>query len=763
LALKSHSLQNDNERTTPLGGSALRSDSLGKVTGKTQYVEDMRVPGTLHIKVVRSPYHHARLRGIDVSRAAQMPGIRRIITWADIPAVNGFPNYSLEEPVLTKVGETLRMKGAPIALIVAEEAEQAEAACAALVMDIEPLPHTFDMTEALKPDALPIAGTANELSRFQVQHGDLEAAFAASNQILDVTFETAFLEHVAMEREALLGMIDEAGRVTVIGGTHQPHNQQRYIAEMLGLPQDQVRVKVPPTGGSFGGKQDPWPLLAVGLVAYLLRQPVRLVYSREEVFEATPKRHPYHVKCKIGATRAGELTGFYARIDCNTGGYDGGGRFLPNYAITAAGGAYRWRAVDAMARSVYTNGPKSGQFRGFGTAQSTFALECALDELIEKLGDDPIDFRLRNCIGPGENCFLGYPLEDMLGYPKVLKTVEPYYRQLMRDAEAYNKAHTKSPYRRAVGLSGMWYRFGKAGALRVEAHAELAADGHFIVYCSAPDYGQGTNTVMSQLAAEAFGVTREQVEILNADTARVPNSDIQGASRATFFVGGAVREAAHALLQSLFGVAAELLDVPADHLVLESDRVVACDDKSRSISLAEVAKEFDRIGKSRRVVGHFDITSSLSVLPRPEYVPFFVTGAQIADLIVDMETGIVKVLRVIAAHDVGRVVNPLDAAGQIEGAIVMGLGAALSEEYLPGQTVGLSHYLVPMVRSLPEIKTILVEVPSRLGPHGVKGLGEAAMLPTTPAIINAVSRAIGSRIRSIPATPERILSAIGKK
>lgn len=746
----------------PLGGSALRSDSLGKVTGQTQYVEDMKVPDALHIRVVRSPYHHARLRSLDISRAAQMPGVKRIITWADIPGVNGFPDYSLEEPVLTKVGETLRMKGAPIALIVAEQADQADAARDALVMDMEPLLHTFDMDEALKPDALPIAGIGNELSRFQVQHGDLEAAFAAADQILETTFETAFLEHVAMEREALLGTIDEAGRVTVIGGTHQPHNQQRYIAEMLGLPQDQVRVIVPPTGGSFGGKQDPWPFLAVGLAAYLLRQPVSLVYSREEVFEATPKRHPYRVKCKIGATRAGELTGFYTRIDCNTGGYDGGGRFIPNYAVTAAGGAYRWQAVDAMARSVYTNGPKSGQYRGFGTAQSTFVLECALDELIEKLGDDPIDFRLRNCIGPHEDSFLGYPLEDMLGYPKVLETIAPHYRQLVQDAESYNMAHADRPFRRGVGLSGMWYRFGKAGALNVEAHAELAADGHFIVYCSAPDYGQGTNTVMSQMAAEAFGVTRDLVEIVNADTAQVPNSDIQGASRATFFVGGAVQNAARTLLGSLFGIAAELLDVPVDHLVLASDRVTVCEDKSRSISLVEVAKEFDRIGKSRRAAGHFDITSSLSVQPRPEYIPLFVTGAQIADLVVDLETGIVNVLRVIAAHDVGRVVNPLDAAGQIEGAIVMGLGAALSEEYLPGQTTGLSHYLVPMAGSLPEIKTILVEVPSRLGPYGVKGLGEAAMLPTTPAIINAVSRAIGSRVRSIPATPERMLAAINK-
>lgn len=760
MSLENRSLQSHSDPSTPLGGSALRTDSLGKVTGRALYAEDMRMPGLLHIKVLRSPYHHGRLRGLDVSRAAQMPGVRRIITSVDIPRVNGFPDYSIEEPVLAEVGKTLRMKGAPIALIIAENADQAKVARDAILMDIESLPHTFDMDKALTPGAPYIAGDANELSRFCIQHGGLEAAFEASEHIVDATFETAFLEHVAMEREALLGKFDEDGRVTVAGGTHQPHNQQRYIAEMLGLTPDQVRVIVPPTGGSFGGKQDPWPFLAVGLATYLLRQPVSLAYSREEVFESTPKRHPYHIKCKIGATRTGELTGLYARIDCNTGGYDGGGRFISNYAVTAVGGAYRWQAVDALARSVYTNGPKSGQFRGFGTAQSTFVLECALDELIEKRGDDPVEFRLRNCIGFGENCFLGYPLEDKLGYPQVLEAVKPYYCLMVEDARAYNAAHAGGPLRRGVGLSGMWYRFGKSGALNVETHAELATDGHFIVYCSAPDYGQGTNTVMSQIAADTFGVTRDRVEIINADTGRVPNSDIQGASRATFFVGGSVQTVANLLLQSVFGVAAELLDVPVSNLRVEVERVVASDNNSHSISLVEVAQEFDRIGMSRRVAGCFDISDSLAVQPRPEYIPLVVTGAHVADLVVDMETGIVKVMRVIAAHDVGRVVNPLDAAGQIEGAILMGLGAALSEEYIPGQTGGLSQYLVPMIGSLPEIKTFLVEVPSRLGPYGVKGLGEAAMLPSTPAIINAISRAIGSRIRSIPATPERVLSAI---
>jgi CO/xanthine dehydrogenase Mo-binding subunit len=356
--------------------------------------------------------------------------------------------------------------------------------------------------------------------------------------------------------------------------------------------------------------------------------------------------------------------------------------------------------------------------------------------------------------------FLGYPTPGDLGYRQVLETIQPHYRKFIQSALAYNDAHPAGSFRRGVGLAGMWYRFGKAGNLRIETHAELAQDGHFVVYCSAPDYGQGTNTTMSQIAADAFGVSRKRIEIVNADTARVPNSDIQGASRATFFVGGAIQKAAGTLMQAIFGVAAELLDVPADNLVIVQDRVVVRGDTLKAVSLAEVAQAFTHMGKSRRVVDYFDLSAAFPEETRPDYLPLFVSGAHLADVCVDMETGSVQVLRIVAVHDVGRVVNPLDAAGQVEGAVVMGVGAALMEEYLPGQTTGLSGYHLPTFGSMPEMEVILVEVTSQFGPHGVKGLGEAAMLPSTPAIINAVSQAIGNRIRVIPATPERVLAAI---
>jgi len=743
-----------------IGGDPYRTDSVAKVTGRAKFAEDIPQEDVWTILVGRSPHFHARLRKLDIRQAEKAPGVKKILTWQDVPGVNGFEEYSRAEPVLPPLGETLRMKGAPIFLVVAETPESAYQGMLLVEIEFEVFPHVLSIDEALAPNAVYIAGDKNVLASFELHYGDIEAAFAAATVQVDTHYTTAFLEHAYLERESLLGYVDEMGRITVVGGNHQPHNQQRYIADALGLPLEQVRVITPPTGGSFGGKQDPWPFVDTALAVYSVRHPVRLVYSRSESFESTPKRHPYQMHYRIGATSEGELRALWMRIHADTGGYDSGGQYIPNYALTAGGGGYRWQAVDGLAQTIYTNGPKSGQFRGFGTSQATFGIECTLDELAEKLGLDPLELRLRNCLQDGDMIYLGYPSPETIGYRQVLEAVRPSYQQLLAEVQETQSHHRNSHYRQGVGLAGMWYRFGKAGTLCIEAHAELALDGQVIVYCSAPDYGQGTNTVMSQIAADSLGVNRKQIQIVNADTALVPNSDIQGASRATYFVGGAVRQAILTLRHEIFGVAAEMLDTPVQYLDLQENQIVNKEKPDQRLPLSEIAKEFERIGKARRVFGKFDLSQAFPRHPHAEYAPFFVTGAHVAKVQVDLETGFVQVLKIVAAHDVGKVVNPLDARGQIEGAIMMGIGAALSEAYLPGLTNGFSTYLLPMIDRLPQMEVILVEHESRFGPYGVKGLGEAAMLPSTPAIINAISRAIGKRIRSIPATPERIYFAL---
>jgi len=742
----------------PIGGENRRVDALDKVTGRTKYVPDMQLPEMLHARVLRSPHHHARLLSLDTSAAHGVPGVVRVITADDIPGVNGFPEYSHDEPLLTPVGDTLKMKGAPIALVVADTQKAAQAGLEAIRVEYEPLPHSFKINSEI-----PVYPGGDRLKDHQVILGDVEEVFSASDILLETRYTTAYQEHAALESESALGYLDEAGRVTVMGGTHEPHWQRNWIADTLNLLPDKVRFITPPTGGSFGGKQDPWPLVATGLMTHLTRKPVRLVYSRSESFEASPKRHPYQLHYKIGASPDKKLTGIQVQIEANTGGYDSAGYYIPEYAVMAAGGAYQWEAADIYAQSIYSNGPKSGQFRGFGSPQSTFALECTLDEMIQHLDDDPIAFRFRNKIEQTSNTFLGYPVAENLGYTEVLNALRPRYENFQESVKFFNANNSGTPIRAGVGVAGMWYRFGKSGSLRIEAHAELGPNGRIVVYCSVPDYGQGISTVMLQLAAESLGIPRDHIDLVNADTALTPDSDVQGASRATYWVGNAVCEAAQILKADMLGTAAEYLDCDPDTLTLDAHNVIDSNNPSKRISLMDLAKEFDHMGKSRKVRGFFDPSPQFPEASRPTYTPHFVTGAHMAEVYVDMQTGEVKVTRYVAVHDVGRAINRAGAEGQVEGAVIMGLGAALTEAYIPGKTTGLSDYILPMIGEIPEIEVILVEVPSRQGPLGAKGLGETAMLPSTPAIINAVSRAIGVRIREVPATPERVLNTIHQR
>lgn len=746
----------------PIGGSLLRLDIAERVTGRTRYVEDMPMPDALHVRVARSPHFHARLVRLDVERALRVPGVVRVLTAADIPGRNSIEGYSKDETVLVPVGGTVKMVGDPIALVVAATPEAALAGVRAVEADYDPLPVILDPEQALAEDAVKIHAAGNQLSTFSVTHGDADAALVASDVTLDTTYRTSYLEHATIEREAALGYIDDEGRITIVSGTHEPHWHRDFVAPVLGLEPSQVRVVMPPTGGSFGKRQDPWLAAATALAVYHMRRPVRIAFSRRESFDASPKRHPYICRYTVGATKDGRLTGLRLRITANTGAYDSGGYWIPNYAVVAGGGPYRWQGVDAFAQSVYTNGPKSGQMRGYGTPQSNFALECTLDELIQRLGDDPVEFRLRNSIRQEETTWLGYPVAESLGYREVLEAIRPRYRALEEAAREFNEREGRGPWRKGVGLAGMWYRFGKYGVPRVAAEAELGLDGRFVVYCSAPDYGQGIATVIAQLAAETLGVSRDAVHLVNADTAQTLDSGVPGASRATYWVGGAVCRAAANLQALISYTASEMLDCAPSALTLADDRVVVQGDARRFVLLADVAAEMERMGHSRRVMGVFDLRAQFPQHERDVYTPHFVTGAQVAEVLVNTATGQARVLRMVAAHDVGHAINPRDAQGQVEGAILMGLGAALMEEYTPGATTGFSDYYIPTARAMPEIEVILVEVPSYQGAFGAKGLGEAPILPTAPAIVNAISRAVGARIREIPATPERILAATGQ-
>jgi CO/xanthine dehydrogenase Mo-binding subunit/aerobic-type carbon monoxide dehydrogenase small subunit (CoxS/CutS family) len=745
-----------------IGGSQVRVDAVDKVTGAARYAEDIKMPVArgaplLHAALVRSPLPHARIVSIDPTPALCLPGVLRVLTAADIPGTNSLEGYSRDEPLLNPVGGSVRMIGDAIAVVVAESPELAHAGAEAVQVVYEPLPPVYDPVAAMAPGAVSIYPAGNVLNTHEIH---FEAALASAHVIVESQYDTSFMEHSALERETVLSYVDDEGCVTVIAGHQEPHWARDWTARLLALPPERVRVIVPAVGGAFGGKQDPWPLMVGALVAYHVQQPVRLTYSRRESFDASPKRHPYHVDYRVGATADGTLTALHLRIVANTGAYDADGYYIPQYGLIAGGGPYRWQAVDARAWSVYTNGPKAGQMRGFGTPQATFALECTLDELAERLGLDPLELRLKNALDDEAITFLGYPVAETLGYRECLEAIRPHYKEALPRAAALERERSETAWRRGVGLAGMWYRFGKPRAISSEAAAELGLDGKITCFCSAPDYGQGTSTVMAQLAAEALGLPRDSLILVNADTARTPDSDIQGASRSTYWVGGAVVQAAQVLKSKILGTAAEMIDRHPRDLALTAGAVVGTD--GATVSLADVAAEMERIGQPRRVKGVFapQIDRQVVEAIHADNLPFFVTGVHLAEVDVNVETGQVSVLRIVAAHDVGRAINPQGVQGQVEGAVLMSLGAALMEEYIPGVSTGFGDYYLPTICCTPEIVVIPVEVPSRWGPHGAKGLGEAATLPTTPAVINAIHSATGARIRHIPATPERVLSAI---
>jgi CO/xanthine dehydrogenase Mo-binding subunit/aerobic-type carbon monoxide dehydrogenase small subunit (CoxS/CutS family) len=748
-----------------IGGSQTRVDAVDKVTGMARYAEDIKMPGLLHAALVRSPLLHARILDIDPAPALQRPGVLRVVTAADIPGANTLEGYSRDEPLLNVVGGRVRMVGDAIGIVLAESPELAAVGVAAVRVNYEPLPTVVDPEEAMDPESVPLYPRGNVLGTYEIQYGELEAAEAAVDPeggiALEADYDTPYLEHSALERETVLSYWDDEGRLTVVGGHQEPHWARDWTARLLDLPPDRVRVIVPPMGGAFGGKQDPWPLMAAALAAYHApdRRPVRLTYSRRESFDASPKRHPYRMHYRIGARADGTLNVLRLRIVANTGAYDADGYYIPQYASVAGCGPYRWEAVDARAWSVYTNGPKSGQMRGFGTPQATLGLECTLDELAGQLGIDPLELRLRNAIDDDTVTCLGYPVAETIGYRECLEAVRPHYQSALSVSRERNGSGPAG-YRRGVGLAGMWYRFGKPGPISSEAEAELGLDGTICCYCSAPDYGQGTATVMAQLAAEALGVPRDGFRLVNADTALTPDSGIQGASRSTYWVGGAVVQAAAQLKNRILGTAAEMLNQHPDALSLTADSAVGAG--GTILPLREIAAEMERIGQSRRVRGVFapQLGPDFRRDSRSEFLPFFTTGVHMAEVEVDVDTGQVRVLRIVAAHDVGRAINPQGVQAQVEGAVLMSMGAAMMEEYIPGVSTGFSNYYLPTIRCTPEIEVIAVEVPSRWGPAGAKGLGEAATLATAPAILNGIHNAVGARVRKLPATPERVLAAM---
>ena len=750
-----------------VGCPAPRPDARDKVTGQAIYAADLYFGGMLHAKVLRSKYPHARVLRVDTSKAKTLPGVAAVLTADDVPGAKNHGIVRPDWPVLAY--DKVRYVGDAIALVAAETEEIAEKALELIQVEYEPLPVVTSPQEALAPDAPLVHDDGNLLKRIQVRKGDTEKGFAEADVIVEREYRTPSLDHAFLEPEAGVATIDEEGRITVHVGSQIPFADRRQIAASLAIPEEKVRVKAPHLGGAFGGKEDISVQIHAALLAQATGRPVKLVFTRKESLIVHPKRHATTIRLRTGVTREGKLTAVQAEIYGDAGAYASLSEHVMTRTATHAAGPYDVPHVEIDCYAVYTNNVPAGAFRGFGVPQSAFAMESQMDILAEKLGLSPFELRRKNALRVGSTTATGQVLRESVGLLETINRVEEKVQSSKFKVQSSKSEirNPKSEIRRGWGIACAYKNVGLGGGAPdcAGAEVELTDDGQAIVRAGAAEVGQGLVGVLALLAAEELGLPYDSVEVLVADTDQTLDGGATTASRQSFITGNAVRLAAQKVRETVAQAASEELDAPPDSLVFKNGRVHAsCYKAEKSISLAEAVALAKGEGREVRasVVYEPPKTVPLGEVGDMHFAFGYATQAALVE--VDINTGQVEVLKVIAAHDVGRALNPLAVAGQIEGGVVMGLGIALQEEFviedgIPKST-SLAKYKIPSIERTPEIVPIIVEDEASEGPYGAKGIGEIPSIPTAPAIINAIYNATGVRIYSLPATAKKVLAGL---
>jgi CO/xanthine dehydrogenase Mo-binding subunit len=599
---------------------------------------------------------------------------------------------------------------------------------------------------------------ANLLTKGFVERGDPEAALAGAAVTASGAIDTSYVEHAYIEPEAGYAYMD-GDTLVVVACTQAPYMDRDDTAKVLGLAVDKVRIVPTATGGGFGSKLDVSLQPLIGLVALKTGRPAALAYTRNESMMSTTKRHPAEMTATIGADAAGRVTGMIFEGDFNTGAYASWGPTVANRVPVHASGPYATPNYRAEGRAIHTHGPISGAFRGFGVPQATIMQETLYDELAGKLGLDRLDFRLANCLRDGSETVTGQRLESGVGIAECLEALRPHWSRALADTDAFNSANESR--KRGVGVASCWYGCGNTSLPNPSTiRVGISASGEVILHQGAVDIGQGSNTVISQICADSLGLPLEKFRLKSADTGITPDAGKTSASRQTFVTGKAAEKAGRALREKIlrFANVSEKASLQLDGSAI----VIREGEAARRVDLASL--DVDADGFVFRAEETYD-PPTLPLDAKGQGKPYAVYGygAQIAELEVDLKLGTVKLIKITAAHDVGKAINPLLVEGQIEGGIAQGIGMALMEEYIPGRTENLHDYLIPTIGDVPPIETILVEVPDPEGPFGAKGLGEHVLIPTAPAILNAIRHATGVLVTKVPATPTRIRAAIREK
>jgi aldehyde oxidoreductase len=751
--------------SSPAAGAAVgariaRLDGRAKVDGAEIFGADVSPEGTLTARAIRSPHHRAGFAFGDLSAfISRHPGIARIFTASDMPgnALYGVIPPFADQPVFAEA-ET-RFRGEAVALIVGEPDAVAALDLCDFPVDWRELPALTTIDAALAPDAGLVHPTraGNILVHGRVLRGDVEAAFAEPGLVMaEAEFETGFVEHAPIEPEA--GFARRVGdRLEIQACTQSPYMDRDDIAKLLGLAPEAVRIIPSAVGGGFGTKLDLSVQPYIALAAWHLNRPVRMVYSRPESMMTTTKRHPARMRARAAAGVDGKLAALDFAADFNTGAYSSWGPTVASRVPVHASGPYYVPHYRALARAIHTHLVPAGAFRGFGVPQAAIAQEQLYDELADRLGMDRLEFRIGNALLADQPTVTGQVLGEGVGFRACLEALRPHWLRAREDAAAFNAANC-GQLRRGVGVAGMWYGCGNTSLPNPSTiRVGLMASGRIALHQGAVDIGQGSNTVITQICADAIGAPINRFDLVSADTDITPDCGKTSASRQTFVTGKAAELAGSEMRRAIL----RLANAGNDANVSFGDGVVTVEDHGpvRTLDLANLPK--DEHGYVLAGEATFDPpTTALDADGQGNPYAVYGFGAHLAEIEVDIELGTIRVLKIVAAHDVGKAINPALVEGQIEGGVAQGLGLALMEEFHPGKGENLHDYLIPTIGDVPPIESILIEDASPVGPFGAKGIGEQALIPTAPAILNAIHDATGVRIRRVPATPDRVRAAL---
>jgi xanthine dehydrogenase molybdenum-binding subunit len=749
-----------------IGTLVPRPDAVAKVTGTARYTDDLCFAGMLHARVKRAGVPHAIVRRLDVSKARNLPGVVAVLTAEDIPGEHNHGLVIPDWPILVGVGERVRYVGDALAIVAAETRALATQALAQIEVELEPQPVIADPIQARRPDSPALHPGGNLLKHIQVRKGDMAQGWAEAEVVLEQTYHTAITDHAFMEPECAIAVPTSDGRIEIYVGSQIPYQDRHQVARALGWPEERVRIVGQLMGGGFGGKEDIAGQIHAALLAQATGRPVKLLYDRHESLIAHPKRHATQIRVKIGARRDGRLTAVETELYGDTGAYASLGEKVMTRATTHSAGPYEVPHCRADCYAMYTNNPPAGAFRGFGVTQAAFAIESMMDTLAAHLGLDPIDLRRRHALRPGSVTNTGQVLRESVGLLECIDRVEAEMRRRCPDNPFAPRSDPARPYlRRAWGFAVGYKNTGLGGGApdRAQAEVELCADGTFEARSSSAELGQGLTTVMQMIVAEEFRVEPARVRVLVMDTDLTPDGGPTTASRQTFVTGNAVRLAAIALREGLARTLAERYDVPPERIRFSEGLAYI---NGQRVPLGEIVGMMRADGQVPRARYEYWAPATQPLGQGGDMHFAFSFAAQAAEVEVDTRTGEVRVLTIIAATDVGKVINPLGLQGQVEGGIMMGLGNALTEEFIVEQGVPfsdrLARYRMPNILQTPEIVVIHVEHPVAAGPYGAKGVGEIVSIPTTPAITNAIYNATGVRIDRLPVDQEEIARRLGK-